>query len=431
MPSRLVRSRRLTVLAIAAVALTGAVSRAVAAQVRVNPTGVNVNTQGSTTVFLTYGGLAGYDAVEAMWCGELLNAAPALGARCDPSTIFGSLPLRFSLATPSGQAALTDIMTIPASVTRRAYQAAVEGRNSAFYYVRRFVSRTGGADQYVAVTCRLAGGGARTPFALTDVQLQVAGDLPIQSVPQGEPTPPVEARLAYTGSGRLVGRWEIVVPGEELPTSEDLLTEATLPRERRGTQRRYSQVGRFNVFLPPTGRAVIPGPDAARLPSDVEGVYYLLFRVEASPDKEGDSNLAAVGAGDGVAVSGGVAGFPMPVLRYVVGSGEAMPIATALTREDVALIRPRAGARIALDSSFTFSWAATRRAALYRLELESASGASLFSALVMAPIASYRTPPFLRERLGEATALRWRVLAIDAAGHELGRSAWRALDKSR
>ncbi|MBK6490075.1 MAG: hypothetical protein IPF98_25155 [Gemmatimonadetes bacterium] len=60
MPSRLVRSRRLTVLAIAAVALTGAVSRAVAAQVRVNPTGVNVNTQGSTTVFLTYGGLAGY-----------------------------------------------------------------------------------------------------------------------------------------------------------------------------------------------------------------------------------------------------------------------------------------------------------------------------------------------------------------------------------
>jgi len=61
MPSRLVRSRRLTVLAIAAVALTGAVSRAVAAQVRVNPTGVNVNTQGSTTVFLTYGGLAGYD----------------------------------------------------------------------------------------------------------------------------------------------------------------------------------------------------------------------------------------------------------------------------------------------------------------------------------------------------------------------------------
>lgn len=407
--------------------LTGALGRTAAAQVRVNPTGVNVNTQGSTTVFLTFGGVAGYEPVEALWCGELVSAAPAQGLRCDPSTIFGALPLRFALATPSGQGAMTDIMTIPASVTRRAYQAAVEGRNSAFYYVRRFVNRSGGPDQYVAVTCRLSGGGARMPLALTDVQLQVAGDLPLLAVPQGAEVPPLEARIAYTGSGRLVGRWEVVLPGEELPTVEDLLTEATLPRERRGTQRRYTQLARFNHFLPPTGRAVIPGPDPARLPSDVDGVYHLLFRVEATPDKEGDSNLAAVGAGSGIVTSGGVAGFPMPVLRYVVGSGDAVPIATALARHAVALVLPAAGARVGRDSTFTFTWAASVQAALYRLELESASGRPLHSALVAAPVASYRTPPFVRERLGDATTLRWRVTATDADGREVGRSEWRAL----
>ncbi len=402
-------------------------SRSLPAQPRVNPTGVNVNTQGSTTVFLTYGGLVGYEPVEAHWCGELVSASPALGLRCDPSTIFGALPLRFNLAAASGTNALTDIMTIPASVTRRAYQAAAEGKGSAFYYVRRFVSRAGGADQYVAVTCRLAGGGARVPLALTDVQLTAAGELPLLTVPQGSEVPPFEARVTYTGSGRLAGRWEIVLPGEELPGTEDLLTEATLPRERRGTQRRYTQLGRFNVFLPPTGRVVIPGPDAQRLPSDVDGVYHILLRVEASPDKEGDSNLAAVGAGDGVVTSGGVAGFPMPMLRYVVGSGDVGPIAAALSREAVALVLPRDGTQVARDSTFTFTWAASLQAAWYHLQLESASGAPLLSALVEAPMASYRTPPFLRDRLGDATSLRWRVVATDADGREVGRSRWRSL----
>ena len=48
----------------------------VRAQIRVHPTGVNVNAQGATTVFLTFGGLAGYQAVEAFWCGELVPADP-------------------------------------------------------------------------------------------------------------------------------------------------------------------------------------------------------------------------------------------------------------------------------------------------------------------------------------------------------------------
>jgi hypothetical protein len=131
----------------------------------VNPVGVNVNVQGATSVFLTFGGVAGYEALDATWCGTLVPAAPDVGVRCAPGTIFGQLPARFDLSRTSGTGGFTDIMTIPPSVARRAYQAAERGENSAFFYVRRFRSLSGGPDQFVAVTCRLTGGGARTPLA--------------------------------------------------------------------------------------------------------------------------------------------------------------------------------------------------------------------------------------------------------------------------
>src|SRR4030095_9694898 len=89
-------------------------------QVRVNPTGVNVNTNGATTVFLTFGGLGAYQPVEAIWCGELVSAAPDIGLKCDPGTIFGRLPIRLDQSTRSGTGAFTDIMSIPPSVARRA-----------------------------------------------------------------------------------------------------------------------------------------------------------------------------------------------------------------------------------------------------------------------------------------------------------------------
>src|ERR1041385_1809773 len=145
------------------IALLAATASMLTAQIRVDPNGVNVNTQGATTVFLTYGGLGNYAAVEAFWCGRLVSAAPAQGNRCDPSSIFGQLPIRYDQSrVVSGT--LTDVMSIPASVSRKAYEAAVNGETSSFFYVRRFVNRAGGVDQYVSVTCRLAGGGARVPF---------------------------------------------------------------------------------------------------------------------------------------------------------------------------------------------------------------------------------------------------------------------------
>jgi hypothetical protein len=407
-----------------AAALAAVMTSPLPAQIRVNPTGVNVNVQGATTVFLTFGGVAGHEGVEAFWCGELIPASPAIGLRCDPATLFGSLPLRYDRSAASGINALTDIMTIPPSVTRRAYQAAEAGAGSAFYYVRRFRSLTGGPDQFVAVTCRLTGGGARSPLSLTDVRLAFLPEVPVLQVAPGQPMPTIEASLTYTGTGRLTGRWEIVLPGEELPTPEDLLTEATLPLERRGTQRRYTQLSRFNEFLPPTGTATLAGPDPSRLPTTTDGVYYVLLRIEVSSEKEGNSDLGAVGAGQGVVAGGAVAGFPMPVLRYVVGSGLVIEPGGQNARETVTLLAPSPNALLDSTASTTFTWRGLAQAALYRIELETEAGERLLSALVPGEVAGYRAPSWLVERAA-SRALRWRVVATDAAGRELGKSAWR------
>ncbi|MEZ5427336.1 MAG: hypothetical protein R2747_13785 [Pyrinomonadaceae bacterium] len=127
---------------------------------------VNVNSQNPTTVFLTFGPVPpGYSAAEAIWCGELTPAPPpSLGNQCLAGTVYGSLPARYNRSTSSGNQGFTDITAIPSAVVRRAYQAAVGGSSAGFFYVRRFVSTNGDPDQFVAVTCRMTGGGARVPL---------------------------------------------------------------------------------------------------------------------------------------------------------------------------------------------------------------------------------------------------------------------------
>ncbi|HVS03412.1 MAG TPA: hypothetical protein VMT16_11635 [Thermoanaerobaculia bacterium] len=397
-----------------------------AAAIRRDPNGVNVNAQGATTVFITFGGLAGQVPVEATWCGELIPAAPDIGFKCDPATVFGRLPLRFDQSRlTAGGTVFTDIMSIPASVARRAYQAAARGENSAFFYVRRFVSTAGGPDEYVFVTCRMAGGGARVPLALLDVQLRFVGDDPVFAVPTGGTPPPLQAEIHYNGTGRLQGRWEVVLPGDEPPTSRDLLTEATLPPEERPLQRRYTLVERFNVFLPPTGQAVLPGPDPARLPTGLDGLHQVLLRVEATADKEGDSNLALAGAGQGIVHSGAVAGFPLPTLRYFVGSAaDAVPAATA----GLVLLLPAEGALRAAGEPVDFSWSLAADAALYRVEITGSEGGEPdFAAVLQQGIGTYRAPVFLPERLG-AGAWWWRVVALGPGGDELTATPWRPLE---
>jgi hypothetical protein len=229
------------------------------------------------------------------------------------------------------------------------------------------VSTAGARDQYVAVTCRMAGGGARVPLSLTDVRLAFEVETPVLFIAAGTVPPPVSAEITYTGTGRLVGRWEIVQPGDELPETRDRLTEATLAPDERGTQRRYAQVERFNVFLPPTGTYTLRGPEASRLPTRLEGSYQVLLRIEASDDKEGDSNLGAAGAGTGVVHSGAVAGFAIPALRYVVGTGGS-ELSAARTPNAIRLLVPQENAGLEADHAVDFAWSDVARAALYELQ---------------------------------------------------------------
>lgn len=409
------------------VALLCIVSPPVAgAQIRVNPTGVNVNMNGATTVFLTFGGLGNYRPVEATWCGELISAAPDVGLKCNPATIFGRLPIRFDQSRLSGIGGFTDVMSIPPSVARRAYQAAEAGQKSSFFYVRRFVSSVGGADQYVAVTCRMAGGGARVPFSLVDVSIKFDVETPILFLKPGEVAPQSSARILYNGTGRLKGRWEIVFPGEQVPSERDLLTEATLPMEERGSQRRYTELDRFNVFLPPTGEYLLPGPDPSRIPTTTEGMYLLLLRVEVSDDKEGDSNLGSAGAGTGVVHAGAVAGFPLPPLRYVVGAGNS-DLSETIASTQLRALTPIADAAIGADAPIDFTWTELNgRAAFFRVETESDTGEELLAAIVPRGPGLYRAPSWLREK-ATSGSIRWRVVALDLLGREVSRTEWRRI----
>ena len=394
------------------------------AQVRVNPTGVSVNAMDATTVFLSFGGLRNQRATEAVWCGELISAAPARGSKCDPATVFGRLPLRYDLSR-TGTGTLTDIMSIPPSVARLAYQAAERGATSTFFYVRRFESSAGAPDEYVAVTCRLTGGGARSPFALTDVQLEYETRDPVPFITTGETPPQISARLKYNGTGRLVGRWEIVLPGEELPSARDLLTEGSIPPADRGSQRRFTQIERFNIFLAPDGRVTLPGPDVHRLPTAVEGTYRILLRVEASDDRESDSNLSDAGAGTGILHNGAVAGFPMPVLRYIVaGEGARTPVEGGT---GLRLFGPRDGDTLS-GNAFTLMWApsAGARPVFYRVELETDQGSTLLSAVLPETARRYEAPSWIAER-ANGRSIRWRVTGLAADGARTSSSVWRSL----
>lgn len=400
------------------------------AVVTVNPNGVNVRASGPSTVFLTFQALEpGEQPVEAFWCGAVqpgvVGGAVTTADPCVPGTLYGRLPLRHDQARISRSGPftnLTDIMTIPATVARRAYQDAAAGQASDFFYVRRFAGGAGG-ERFVVVTCRMSAAGARTPLALLDVRLQFEGAtasavLPV--VARGSLPPRPVARVLYNGSGELRGRWELVQPGDPEPGEEDLLTEATLPPELRGTQRRWRLIERFQVFALPGGELTIPGPDPRLLAVDADGPYKLLLRLEAADDKEGQSNTG----GGRLATSGGVAGFAMPVLHFYVGAAAQVAALADRGAAALELLAPGVGATVPPDQPLRFAWIDTDGAVLYRLEMRG-DGKLRFAAFVKPLVSQYMAPALVAEQT--AIERHWRVLALDVAGRVLAQSEWRAL----
>jgi hypothetical protein len=395
-----------------------------AQEIRVSPSSINAYSQGSTSALLTFSNVKNKQPVEGCFCGELISAAPNLGLQCHQATQYGCLPTRYNQSTPSANFSYTDIMSIPPSVARRAYLDAANGAGATFYYVRRFVNPAGGPDEYVPVTIRLSGNGAAAPFSLTNVQLAFATKQTVLFLKAGEKVPKIQAEITYTGSGRLKGRWEIVKPGEELPSDRDLLTESTLPLEARGSQRRYTQLSRFNAYLPPTGRYVLQGPESWRLENPVEGMYLVLLRIETVEDQNGNSDLPLLGAGAEIATSGGVAGFSLPVLRYYIGSGGISTFSTEAT--GLHLLSPFDNAVLAKSLTAVFNWSEMEGAAFYRIEIADAKAKPLLSAVLLPGVATYRAPNWLNEK-SNGDHLHWRVVALDQTGNKISETAWRKL----
>ena len=399
-------SLKLLVLALS-IASTAVIDRPIQAAT-VSPTGVNVATFGPTTVFLTFLNLSNQIPVEALWCGAV-NA----NGSCVPGTVFGRLPRRYDRSRISGvgNTNYTDIMSIPKSIARKAYQDAQRGNQSDFFYVRRFVSTTGGIDEFVTVTCRLASGGARVPLGITSVQYQLANNQPVQPIGIGETLPRFGANITFNGTGRLKGRWEVVLPGDPPPSQRDLLTEATLPLEERGLQRRYRVLERFDLFLQPTGKIFLPGPDPAKLVPGSTGLHQILLRVEATNDIEGRSSLN----GDSSFIpSGGAAGFALPIFRYTI-----LP-----PSPKIALLSPTANSQLTNSQQLRFSWQGVSGVSGYKLEVKQ-SDRLIFSALLAANTTSYTAPPWLKQRAGQA--LDWKIKALKSDGSVLLESETRNL----
>jgi hypothetical protein len=88
--------------------------------ITVAPPSVTAYSQGATSAVLTFQNVKDKRPVDACWCGEVVPATPDIGFKCDEATMFGCLPVRYTQLR-KGADSYTDVMSIPASVARRAY----------------------------------------------------------------------------------------------------------------------------------------------------------------------------------------------------------------------------------------------------------------------------------------------------------------------
>jgi hypothetical protein len=188
----------------------------------------------------------------------------------------------------------------------------------------------------------------------------------------------VHAELLYQGSGQMSGRWLVTRPGAAQP----------------------EEVQRFDTFLPPSGKAVLTGPEWARLPQDAQGAYSLHLEVERIVDKGGPAEIRMPAA--------------LPVLRYWVGQEPSM-----------ALTAPEDGA--AVNESGAELHFVTGANPLYRLEITDPLEHSVLRVLLPAGASSYSLPSWLAGKLGEARAMNWRLTTLNDAGEVVSSTTWWSL----
>jgi hypothetical protein len=393
-----------------------------------NPTGVNVSTSGPTTLTIRFadGAGAAFTTTSAFFCSEdptggvgLSNANMTSCAGVG-GVILGRLPAALDRgSTTSSTSSITDIMTIPFSVTRRGVVQARAGQNSDFFYVRRF-EPVGGADLgagagvpvLVTVTCRLSGGTSRTPLSLTKVVLY--GDegrdadrvLLIRVTPENRETGMVKADINYTGTGLLAGWWEVRTPTDPAIRELDRFTEGSISETQRQEQQRFQRVKRFRLQVPLSGRITLPGPSYKQLSQSSPGVYEILLRVQATRDREALSSLAAAGGSTNL-FSGGAAGFPLPVLEYRVGKDSAGAAAlSALAPRLVLDKRPDGVQQVAVRWT-----AAAVNARILRIEAVDPASGKTFKLLAPVKKGFAVIPPEWTRDM-DLTAMRYSVTAL-------------------
>jgi hypothetical protein len=372
-----------------------------------NPRAIQASLTAATSHFIAYSftnGIPRVNAADAVFCTKLTIPTPTTGATgnypCASNSEFARHPTdRATLQTVQQNGSVvraTETIRIPSAVTRAAQALGA----TTFYFVRRFEPQG-----FAVVEIRATGAIMNAPIALTDVRLAFdtsQGPQPLVFVERGASLPAVTATLYYTGSGVLRGRWELVQPGDVAPTENDLLPEASLPRDARGTQRRYMLLQRFEQWLPGNGRTEIKVPafSPAYGATQLDGQYQLLLRIEAEPSIYGGES--------------GAANFAMPLLRYFVGSITAPATRMAPITAKVKFN----GARP------TFSWSPVPQARYYRIEVADRNKVVTYSAIMRDTDRSYSALSGLTVTSGS----RWRVQALDESLQPLGESPWHAIN---
>ena len=313
---------------------------------------------------------------------------------------------------------------IPPSVARQAAAQARAGGTPYFYFVREF--QTGFGPLYRIIRVRLTGNSALVPLTLNDVRLAFSPDSNPQTigfVKRGQTAPSWAATVYYSGTGVLRGRWELVEPGDPEPQARELLTEASIPVTERGLARRYRELGRFNLVLPAGSTARIPGPDPKKLPTDLEGRYQILLRIEA--DYANDPFLA-----DARVKSGAIAAFAMPSLAYYVGAVESRQAKlTPVTPAKIDLQYPVVGQTYLPHEVLAFQWKKTNSDVtprVYRLEFKSADRPEVRSFLTSGDHDHLVVSAWLKERIAGRN-VSWRVVSLDAQGIQTAASEWRSI----
>jgi len=301
------------------------------------PQQLSVSAESATTTIIRYNEdtATPFTTTEALFCYALLP-----NKQCSPGTTFGRLPPaldRGSTTTPV--TSITDVMTVPYSVTRAALLRAQQGLFSDFYYVRRFTPasigpRPGdlgagpGVDVYIPVTLRLSGPSGNVPLSLTKVEIYATeGDDPkhitlVRLSNSNLDTGRVHARINYTGSGRLEGWWEVRQASDPPLRPEDLVPEASLPPAQRGSQQQFLRVKRISIPVFSGGQMVVDGPRYSELPQILTGRSQILLRIEEFRDPNSRSSFTRAGPAD-VVYSGASAAFALPPLEYYVPAGLA------------------------------------------------------------------------------------------------------------